>query len=482
MALLGYWLTPSFGSALIIASGPEQTLAWPQIRLEPDQPLPRQQARVLVADTTPWVHIKLLVKGEPAEFERYEANEQAGIWTWSWSFIVPDDPRYEVVFYHDCDTCCIERTRWTIGVIRQATSATLFQRKPTKLGVVFANPERDWNNRSGWNVELTYARQAEADYWGVDDLAERAEMATGKGLRILVRVDYDQGQSLPPTDDFEALDSYLRYIRRLARDERLKNVYGYVMGSGANANSSNSQAPQSPVTPEWYARVFNGYGTDPTHTDNVVEVARSENPTVRVLVGPVRPWITDQTGQRRFRIDTPWLNYMNTLVAYIDASASAKAAIGISNIAPDGFALQAPGRPNALELASESGAQEPLMDLHSPKWNNAQMGFRVFEDWLEIINSYTYTRGLPVYLTSTNTSQPDNDVKPAENYPRGWLTNALQVVNQEPQIKALCWFIDFFPNDQRWELFSLTNPAGLNLDAAQEFDELLRIPNPGVKP
>jgi hypothetical protein len=474
MALLGYWLTPSFGSALIIASGPEQTLAWPQIRLEPDQPLPRQQARVLVADTTPWVHIMLLVKGEPAEFERYEANEQAGIWTWSWSFIVPDDPGYEVVFYHDCDTGCIERTRWTIGNAAQPASITVPDRKPTKLGVVFANPRRDWNNRSGWDVELTYAQQAEADYWGVDDLARRAQENAAKGLSILVRVDYDQGQSLPPAGDFEALATYLTYLRRLARDERLENVYGYVIGSGTNASGSNSLNPQRPVTPEWYARVFNGYGTDATHPDNAVEVMRSANPNARVLVGPVRPWVTDQTGQRRFRIDAPWLNYMNTLVTYIDSSASAKAVIGIANMAPDGFAVQASGRPTAAELSGLPGAQEPLIDLRSQEWNNAQMGFRIFEDWLEIINSYAHTRGVPVYITSTNTFQADNGAEPAENYPRGWLTNALQVVNQEPQIRALCWFIDYFPNDKRWELFSLTNPVGLDLDAANEFDELLK--------
>jgi hypothetical protein len=173
---------------------------------------------------------------------------------------------------------------------------------------------------------------------------------------------------------------------------------------------------------------------------------------------------------------------MNTLTANIDASVSAKATLGISSVAPDGFAVQAAGRPEAPELQNESGATEPLTDLRRREWNGAQMGFRVFEDWLEIINAYTSTRGLPVYITSTNTSQPDTDVKPAENYPRGWLSNALQAVNQEPQIKALCWFIDSFPNDQRWELFSLTNPGGLAIDAAQEFDELLRAPELSATP
>ncbi len=474
LLLAGYVSAPSLGSVLILTSETKAALTWPQLRLEPGQPLPRQTARVMIADTTPWVHLKLFVNDQPAKFERYDVNDQAGVWTWSWSFTVPDNPGYKVDLYHDCDRGCLERARWTVGHRPQLTRISVPTRQPTKLGVVFANPGRDWNNRSAWDVELTYAQQAEAEYWGIDDLAGRVQAAASQGLRVLVRVDFDQGQTLPPAEDFAAFADYLSYLRRLARDARLKEVYGYIIGSGPNASSSNSQTPHNPATPEWYARVFNGYGADPSHSDNVVQAIRNENQGVRILVGPVRPWITDQTGTRRFRLDTPWLNYMNTLTAYVNDSAAAKATLGISNAAPDGFAVQAPGRPDAPELPSGSGALEPFTDLRRPEWNGAQMGFRVFEDWQEIVNAYPHTRGLPLYITATNTDQPDTEVRPAENYPRGWLTSALQVVNQEPQIKALCWFIDYFPNDKRWELFSLTNPVGLNLDAANEFVELLK--------
>ena len=337
---------------------------------------------------------------------------------------------------------------------------------PTKLGLVFANPERDWHGRSGWAVDLTYAKAADDPYWGIDALAVRVHQAAAKGLRVLVRVDYDRGQSIPPTDDQLALTEYLQYLQRLARDDRLQDVYGYTIGSGYNAFDSNSLAPERPVTPEWYARLFNGYGEPATHADNVVQTIRAENPHVR-------PWVTDQDGERRYKIDVPWLNYMNTLVAALDEAAQAKAAVGIPLAAPDGFALHVPGRPDAPEMAGRDGAEEPRLDLRRTIWKGAQAGFRVYRDWLDIINAYPTTRGLPVYISSTNTFAPDKGVPPAQNYPPGWLTTALDVINHEPQILALCWFLDDIPGDTQWQWFNLTHHPGRLIYAAEEFEALL---------
>ncbi|HNS40211.1 MAG TPA: hypothetical protein PKJ56_08195, partial [Promineifilum sp.] len=336
------------------------------------------------------------------------------------------------------------------------------------------NPERDWHNRRGWSVELTYAQLAEAEYWGIDDLSQRVETATNKGLLVLVRVDYDQGQSIPPPDNHLALDAYLNYIRRLARDDRLGGVYGYIIGSGFNTHENNLQSPGNMVTPEWYARVFNGYDTSTDRTDNVIQTIRSENPAVRILVGPVSPWHNDQTGALRHRVDVPWLNYFNTLVERVNEAAQERVLAGIALAAPDGFAVQAPGWPDAPELADSERANEPRIDLPQPSRNGAQVGFRVYRDWLDIINIHPDTRGLPVYITSTNTFQHDDAVEPAQNYPPGWLTAALDVVNQDSQIATLCWFLDVFPHDDQWDFFSLTNPRGLMINAANEFDSLLR--------
>jgi hypothetical protein len=236
------------------------------------------------------------------------------------------------------------------------------------------------------------------------------------------------------------------------------------------------------VTPEWYARLFNGYGQQVSHTDNAVQVIRAENPQVRVLVGPVRPWNADQDGAQPYAIDVPWLNYMNTLVAALDAGARDKSAAGYPLAAPDGFSLHVPGRPEAAVAMGCEGAEEPRLDLHRPEWGQAQAGFRVYQDWLAIVNAYPTTRGLPVYITSTNTYAPasgalpgpGDDAPPAQNYPLGWLTAALEEVNQQPQVQALCWFVDEDGSgDDRWYPYSLAGHPGRLIDAADEFEALL---------
>lgn len=52
--------------------------------------------------------------------------------------------------------------------------------------------------------------------------------------------------------------------------------------------------------------------------DNVMQTIRTENAFVRILVGPVQPWNWDQDGEHPHTIDVPWLNYMNTLVIYLN--------------------------------------------------------------------------------------------------------------------------------------------------------------------
>lgn len=46
-------------------------------------------------------------------------------------------------------------------------------------------------------------------------------------------------------------------------------------------------------------------------------------------------------------------------------------------------------------------------------------------------------------------------------------------MNEEPQVQALCWFIDTFPHDTQWDYFSLTLHPGRLIDVAEEFEALL---------
>jgi hypothetical protein len=441
---------------------------WPRWRLSPNEPQAGEALTVQVTDVEAWPNVLATVDGRPVPVQPW-GDGRLGRYTWAFVFPAPAaGGTFEVVFYTHCDTGCRERSRISLGSRARAVEQPAADR-PTKLCVVDASPSRDWHGRSGWDVELTYAMRDQERTWGIDDLAWRVQQATANGLRVLVRVDYDQGQSLPPAGDEVALTEYLAYLRRLASDDRLAGVYGYILGSGTNELASNAQAVQQPVTPQWYARVFNGYGEDPAHTDNAVQAIHAENPNVRVLVGPVRPWVTDQTGSQPASIDVPWLNYFNTLVAALDESAQAKLAAGMPLAAPDGFALHAPGRVGSL------GAAEPQTDQRRPEWNGAQAGFRVYRDWLDIVNAYATTRDRPAYITSTNTYVAAEGVPAAQNYPAGWLAAALNEISQDPQVQALCWFLDEDPSgDERWDQFSLAEQMGRLVDAADEFDTLLQ--------
>jgi hypothetical protein len=475
LILGGYWLVPIRGQVAVVSQEATSAMLFPQIRIEPALPQARQAVTVWVTDGVPWTNVRIGINEKSIAAKNWRANP-GGTWSWSIDFAMPEMKSVTVTFYHSCDKGCIERGRMVIGKVQSTISSSAV---PTKLGVVFADPDRNWHGRSGWDVQVTYARLDEKnqdrEYWGVDGLAERVQQSVANELRVLVRVDYAQGQSIPPADDQLALTEYLQYAQRLARDERLRGVYGYIIGSGFNETASNSIAPQKLVTAQWYARVFNGHGEPVMRTDNAVQAIRQANLRARILVGPVRPWASDQNGARQAPIDVPWLNYFNTLVAAIDETARQKAAMGIPLAAPDGFAINAPGRPLARELVEHSGAEEPGLDVRRSEWSGAQAGFRVYRDWLNIINAYSTTSGLPVYITSTNTFTTDEGIVPAQNYIPGWLTTAFQVVNQEYQLQALCWFIDRDRSgDARWDMFSLAKHPGRLINASEEFDLLLQ--------
>lgn len=469
--LLGYWLLPIQGRVLILTD-PERRLSdvWPQVWVEPSTARPGEDVTLYVRDNAPWPYVKLVVGGmEARRDEAFAAGD--GPWTWRWRFPAPAAPGAAAIFYHDCHTGCVEHARVVLGA-PAVPSAPTTAPIPTKLGAVFADPGRDWHGRAAWTVELLYTEQADGADFGTDALARRIAAATGRGLRVLVRVAYDQGQSLPPLNDEVALARYLDVCARLTRDDRLHDVYAFLVGSGFNTAGENMRAPERPATPEWYARVFNGYGLTPERSDNVVQRMRAADPRVRIFVGPVTPWNMDGNGTLPDPLDVPWLNYFNTLVARIDAAVHAKSTAGFPLVGPDGVALQAPGRPTALEVA-ENPAREPATDVYRPEWGAAEAGFRVYRDWLRIVNRYPTTRGLPAVISSTNTWTVDLEVPPAQNYPRGWLTTALAEINGEPQVMALCWFVDE-ARGALWREFSLRESRGRLNDAAKEFDRLLR--------
>jgi len=468
---VGYWWLPIHGQVYVLwGRSPASAGAWPQLWVDPQIVAPGEPFTVYVRDTAPWSHVKLVVDGMEARRDEAYATG-TGPWIWRWHIPATSEIAPTIKFFHSCHTGCIKRAAMTVGTV-QRVERVAEPVQATKLGVVFADAARDWHGRAGWTVELTYAEQQAYVDFSIDGLARRAHQAWRKGLRVLVRVAYDRQQALPPADDEVALGKFLAYCQRLARDERLSDVYAYVIGTGYNAAGENALAPDQPTTPEWYARVFNGFGLAPTRADNVVQSMRSVDPTVRILVGPVAPWNSDQNGALADPHNVPWLNYMNTLVAHVDAATRARQEVGIPLTAPDGFALRAAGRVDVSD-AIEPDAREPSRNVYRARWGTAQAGFRVYRDWLSIINRYATTRGLPAFITSTNVVSDDAQAPPAQLYPAGWLTAAATEIEQEPQIQALCWFVDESLGEL-WTNYSLRRPTGRLHNAATEFERLLQ--------
>ncbi|MEJ2747231.1 MAG: hypothetical protein P8183_04865, partial [Anaerolineae bacterium] len=69
----GYWLLPISGDVFVMLD--EDAADWPRVRFEPESPRPGERATVILADTVPWVHVKVLVDGQQeGQFLRYEPN------------------------------------------------------------------------------------------------------------------------------------------------------------------------------------------------------------------------------------------------------------------------------------------------------------------------------------------------------------------------------------------------------------------------
>lgn len=453
LLMLGYWLLPISGNLRIEREQANSTVM-PRIWFD--------NGFIYVRDSVAWTDVALSVNDYTISRDQ-TLDPQREQWTWRWRVTSNQLPA-TVRFYHDCASGCQQRAQLTLGDAPTPMPQTL---RSTKLGAIFANPQRDWHDRAAWAIEIAYSQRANEQQWSVDELSNRVAALHDHGLHVLIRISYDQGQSLPPRDNETAFKAYMDFCARLVRDQRFAEVYGFIIGNGYNAQGENTLGAE--VTPEWAARVFNGYGLDPQRTDNIMQTMRHLRPTAQLFVGSVAAWNSDQTGALADPLNVAWLNYFNTLLHHLDETNRAKLALGMNDSAPSGFAVQAFGR---ITSDLSDPALEPTLDLRLPEYGDAQAGFRIYRDWQAIINRYSSTNAKPVIIT-TNTFVASDGVEPIQNYPAGWLTTAYNEILNDPQIVGLCWFVDV-PFGQRWQGFSLSQPAGNLYTAAAEFDQLLR--------
>jgi hypothetical protein len=296
----------------------------------------------------------------------------------------------------------------------------------------------------GWDVELLYATGIDQvnDPNGRAKVGGRAARARSLGLLVLVRVDHAPRQALPPTGSEAARTAYVLFLQSICQDAVYRdNVFGYIIGNEPNLRVENEQlnwAAGQRLTPEWYARIFIGFGLDPGDTGNAHSSIKTFQPNAWVLVGGAAPWSGESSSDAadRWVRDKPWLNYFHAMCRRI---ASVGQTIGRW---PDAFAIHAYGR-TGLPGSDGFSRDEPHLDVPFGT-NGAQGGFRVYRDWAAIIDATGFDPAVPIFVTETNTLT----VAPSsQSYPSGWYTEALRELRAAgPRYHALCWFVDNDPS------------------------------------
>jgi hypothetical protein len=236
-----FWFVPSPGKVTLVAANlSAEQIPFPKVVFSPasNASVDPNTLIVHVQDPIGWAHIKLYANHRWLQEGPTWQQLVTKHWQWEWQLPPTTEPT-ELVAYHSCDVGCVEWWRRRLpGSNVQAEPTATPSRQPTKLGLVFAMPQRNWHGRAGWNVKLVYALADKPDdYWMLDHVAERVLRSSAQGLHVLLRVDFDRGQSVPPRDDYDALNSYLKFLRRLAQDERFRDVRGLIIGSVTDTGS-----------------------------------------------------------------------------------------------------------------------------------------------------------------------------------------------------------------------------------------------------
>ncbi|MFN0072845.1 MAG: hypothetical protein ACKVVP_15275 [Chloroflexota bacterium] len=359
---------------------------------------------------------------------------------------------------------------------------------PTLAGATWVDNSRPWitRNKTGTDVWHVYmhppappAGGSADNFANVRDNISMSRQSTPK-QNVLLRVDYAEGQSLPWNATTRG--EYLGFLQQICADPIFReNLLGFIIGNECNSQDENRQSGGT-MNPDEWARTYNGYGSGASATDNAFQVIRAALPDARVLVGAVAPYNPQADGSPAFAIPVPWLNYFNQLCLRVTQRMTQA---GLS--APDGFALHAYGRVGDDGTAN-GGSQEPHRSVPSPVPYpaSAEYGFRVYRQWLAVMDGYPLLQLAPVWITETNTFTTTHCDQSYPMNPPGWYFEAVKEIydfNHDPfvsvqnRIKSVCWFVDR-NFDGNWGLDAISGHTMGRLGAASnDFNSVLNHPD-----
>jgi len=253
-----------------------------------------------------------------------------------------------------------------------------------------------------YTVELFYANT----YNGSNDI-EKMRRLTSKGYRVILRIDYRHGQTVPAEGDEEALAGFAERCRTIARD--LRGIVDlFVIGNEMDSPHEGA------IPARWYARVIGGAKA----AGGVYEAMKEANPEAVILAGALSAWpgFPEEAGSR--------IRWFRT---FLDHAGRV-----------DGFALHAY---SGWSYWDGSGG------IEDPRFSD-MTGLLSFREFMKEIYC-EYGDSVPVFITETNTYWTLNPKAPSgfsdENYRKGWLVEAYEAIDQwnrsnDLKIHSFCWF------------------------------------------
>jgi hypothetical protein len=317
------------------------------------------------------------------------------------------------------------------------------------FGAMWLDASREWQGRNALSVELLYTVDGEP---GIAQLANRIGELHARGVRVLLRVDLEPGQTIPVEGDFVGKYEFAHFFERLAQDPVICQVGGIIVGNEPNLKAENVAGGDGGISAAWYMTVHSGVYAAADDDADVYTQLRTNGYTGDVLVAAPAPWSDDTDGTLESYPTPPgatgtmpWLRYAATLywlaynagrMAYNDVKGSVHT---YSNV----LACQQLGLDPALE-PTYVGA------LRNPDWNMCQYGIRVYDEFLEQMNVQAGGAGdvVPHYVTEWNSlvGRVDDDLAdpawPCNNYPVGLLENVVHYLKHKPNLMGFAMFVD----------------------------------------
>jgi hypothetical protein len=293
-------------------------------------------------------------------------------------------------------------------------------------------------------------------------------MALDKGCDVWLRIDYEPGQTLPPTGRDGALREFCQWAgQSVAADSVLGRSRGIICGNETNL-SAEWRVSQIPLTAEWVARCVYGFGTGTGDTGNLFQAIKTANPAIRVMAPAVGPFNPESTGSVLYpppdgrAMLSPWERYQHELALKCYQNNFHAPAAEVQ------FAMHTYSRVGK-HGTDFGGAQEPRQDNREGQFD-AQFGTRCLSDMLHAIKQANGNVAPTIVISEWN---PGTDAAPIDCYPDGLLQEVVRYVNTVPNVLALCSFVD--QDLGGWRDFSMTTAGESRLqDWDQDYDELLR--------